>query len=514
MNFFKGNHWLAKRFAQTKQIIQSLQFISLPERNWVMAPLQRVMDVWNHHRPVLFKCVGAFGVVAVISVSGNQYVQSNMVQVYHVYVKDQEAGIVKDPQVIEQFVLLKYRQLEENHPGIHMKLNTEDLKYTTEKVFKQKADEQTTIQNVDRLLVASPIGAELRVNGKLIGIVKDQETASRILDEIKQKYAPHKKNSGAVSILSAAEEKQQEAGTTELVSEGFVETVDLKITEVAVNQIMDPQDVINKLITGDVQPTKYKVQQGDCVSCIAQKFNISKQLVYQNNPWIEDDRIKVGQELDLTVFQPTLSVKTVEKIVENQEIQHDTTYEKDESLRQGLTKTIKPGKNGLKKVSYMVTKVNGLPMEEELVDEQVIEEPITEVAKKGTKIILGLGSGKFVWPVASAKLSSSFGMRWGRMHKGIDITGNRNIQAADNGEVIYVGDKGDGYGNQILIDHKNGYRTIYGHLSKFYTSKGKIVEKGEKIGYMGSTGDSTGVHLHFEVLKNGTAENPIKYLSR
>jgi murein DD-endopeptidase MepM/ murein hydrolase activator NlpD len=100
------------------------------------------------------------------------------------------------------------------------------------------------------------------------------------------------------------------------------------------------------------------------------------------------------------------------------------------------------------------------------------------------------------------------------MHKGIDITGNKNIMASDNGIVIYVGDKGDGYGKQVIIDHQNGYRTIYGHLSQFYTSKGSVVEKGEKIALMGSTGDSTGTHLHFEVQRSGAAENPMKFLSR
>jgi murein DD-endopeptidase MepM/ murein hydrolase activator NlpD len=146
-------------------------------------------------------------------------------------------------------------------------------------------------------------------------------------------------------------------------------------------------------------------------------------------------------------------------------------------------------------------------------EEQVIEQPVSAVAKKGTKVVLGEGTGKFARPVLSPNITSSFGMRWGKMHKGIDITGNKNIMASDNGVVIYVGDKGDGYGNQVILDHQNGYRTVYGHLSQILTTKGKVVEKGEKIGIMGSTGDSTGTHLHFEVQRNGVAENPLKFLS-
>jgi murein DD-endopeptidase MepM/ murein hydrolase activator NlpD len=285
--------------------------------------------------------------------------------------------------------------------------------------------------------------------------------------------------------------------------------------ETAPDQIMNPEEVLQKLETGDVQPTKYTVQQGDCVSCIAAKFGISKQLIYQNNPWIENDKIKVGQQLDLTVLQPTLTVKTVEKVVENQEIQYDTIYEQDANLRKGVTRTIKPGESGLKMVTFFVTKENGLLMEEELVEEEVIEEPVAAVVKKGTKVIQGEGTGKFSWPVIGSKVTSSFGIRWGRMHNGIDIVSrNRNIVASDNGVVIFAGNKNDGYGNMIIIDHKNGYRTIYAHLSKFYTIKGKIVEKGERIAYMGNSGDSTGVHLHFEIHRSGNTQNPIRFLSR
>ncbi len=73
-------------------------------------------------------------------------------------------------------------------------------------------------------------------------------------------------------------------------------------------------------------------------------------------------------------------------------------------------------------------------------------------------------------------------------------------------------DKKSGYGNVVILDHKNGYKTLYGHLSSFTVSQGEIVEKGDQIGVMGNTGRSTGTHLHFEIIKNGTSENPLSYL--
>jgi murein DD-endopeptidase MepM/ murein hydrolase activator NlpD len=106
------------------------------------------------------------------------------------------------------------------------------------------------------------------------------------------------------------------------------------------------------------------------------------------------------------------------------------------------------------------------------------------------------------------------GYRWSRLHKGIDIArpSNRTIKAADNGIVVSAGWDSGGYGNKIIIDHQNGYRTVYAHLASISVSVGQTVQEGSKIGVMGSTGDSTGVHLHFEVYKNGRLENPLSHL--
>lgn len=475
---------------------------------------ERVMTFWRQHGPGILKGAAVLGVFASLTVAGHQYVQSNVVEYYRVYMADQEVGTVQDPQVVEQYILSKYKKLEEANPDIHHVIDSEGISYMTERAFKARTADESTLRQLDRLITVRAVGVELVVDGQVMGVVRDKEKANEILDQVKQKYLPPKKKEPQVSILSAPPIESAPPGTTELVSDGFVQQVELKSRDIEPSELSDPDELVKKLLTGDVKPTIYTVEKGDCVSCIAKKFNIPRSMIYQNNPWIQDDRIKVGQQLDLTILQPTLAVKTLERVTENQEVQYDTVYQTDDSLRQGVTQTITPGKNGLKKVTYLLTKVNGLPVEEEMVDEQLLEEPVSAVAKKGTKVVLGEGTGKFSWPVVSPKISSSYGRRWGTMHKGIDITGKSSILAADNGVIIYAGNKGDGYGNKIIIDHKNGYQTVYGHLSKFNTSRGKIVEKGEKIGIMGDTGDSTGVHLHFEVHKNGVIENPIKYLSR
>ncbi len=121
------------------------------------------------------------------------------------------------------------------------------------------------------------------------------------------------------------------------------------------------------------------------------------------------------------------------------------------------------------------------------------------------------GAG-LIWPV-SAPITSPFGWRWGRMHEGLDLGAayGSPIAAAAAGVVIYAGWEG-GYGNLVVIDHGGGLATAYGHQSRIAVSLGQSVAQGQVIGYVGSTGHSTGPHLHFEVRVDGQAVDPLGYL--
>lgn len=141
------------------------------------------------------------------------------------------------------------------------------------------------------------------------------------------------------------------------------------------------------------------------------------------------------------------------------------------------------------------------------------------------------GTGNFTWPVPSCfSISSPYGWRWGssEFHKGVDIAGGgiygAKVVAADGGTVVeavggfgigHLGSRdGGGYGNHIYIDHGNGFYTVYGHLSRVSVSTGDTVTKGQQIGNVGSSGSSTGAHLHFEIRRNGSTVNPMNYFSR
>ncbi len=127
-----------------------------------------------------------------------------------------------------------------------------------------------------------------------------------------------------------------------------------------------------------------------------------------------------------------------------------------------------------------------------------------------------LNLGKFAWPVpAHHEVSSSFGHRWGRKHDGIDITANvgDQILAAEEGEVIYSGNKIGGYGNITIIQHSDGFYTVYAHAKKNYKERGEKVKKGELIALVGMTGRTTGPHLHFEIRRNSESLDPRHFLS-
>ena len=141
--------------------------------------------------------------------------------------------------------------------------------------------------------------------------------------------------------------------------------------------------------------------------------------------------------------------------------------------------------------------------------------PSTNVTPPGG----GTATGSFIWPVGTRLITSPFGNRVHpltgatKFHAGVDIGAGAGapIQAADGGTVINAEDSGNGYGKYVVINHGNGKSTLYAHMSSIAVSKGAVVSKGQVIGYVGSSGNTTGPHLHFEVKVNGGLVDPLSY---
>ncbi len=127
-----------------------------------------------------------------------------------------------------------------------------------------------------------------------------------------------------------------------------------------------------------------------------------------------------------------------------------------------------------------------------------------------------LEKGRFQWPVNGGVLTSQFGARWGKHHDGIDIgaPSGHSIFAADSGVVIYSDNGLAGYGNLILIKHDERFVSVYAHNKKNLVKEGNKVRKGQVIAHVGSTGHSTGPHLHFEIRDGGKPRNPLFFVDQ
>ena len=174
---------------------------------------------------------------------------------------------------------------------------------------------------------------------------------------------------------------------------------------------------------------------------------------------------------------------------------------------------VEEGEEGSKSVIANVVYRNGLKVNEEIIEQDIIKESIDKVVYRGTKSPIKEDVAFLRMPTRGGYVTSNFGPRWGSTHSGMDIAGEMGdpVYSALDGKVKECRYDGS-YGNKILLQHEDGIETIYGHLSKFEVKVGDEIKKGQLIGRVGSTGRSTGPHLHFEVRVNGSPVDPKKYL--
>ena len=207
-----------------------------------------------------------------------------------------------------------------------------------------------------------------------------------------------------------------------------------------------------------------------------------------------------------------LQVKTVRYETVTRELPFETQTIEDAGLDFGKTETVQAGQNGSELVTSEITTVAGEVVSTRVVDVQLVQASVPEVIHRGTRLKSGmigrLGTGSFLWPVPGYSGIS----RWASLpygHRGVDITApyGTPIYAADAGTVIaaqWHNHPTMSWGYYVEIDHGNGYKTLYAHMSSFVVQAGQTVEKGQLIGYVGATGAATGPHCHFEMYYNNT----------
>ncbi len=244
---------------------------------------------------------------------------------------------------------------------------------------------------------------------------------------------------------------------------------------------------------------EYEVQPGDTVSSIADKFGISQDTVIWQNNLPKKAVLKPGQKLEI------LPVTGISYKVQKGETVYSIakkTSSEPQAIADFPFNTFVNDETFALAVGQVLIIPDGTPPQEAPAP--------SSFARRTPDAGTVTASGDFVWP-ASGRISQGFA--W--YHKGIDIANKEgpDVLAADSGTVILAGwPDNAGYGNRIIIDHGNGYTTLYAHLSQIYVTVGQTVRRGSLIGKMGSTGRSTGTHLHIEIRRDGAALNPLELL--
>ncbi len=328
---------------------------------------------------------------------------------------------------------------------------------------------------------------------------------------------------GATPYKGALEELLQQLQNSvsdeNTISCSFQEDVQVKAGYVPTEKIMNLGYLAEMLYSTKTEEVTYTVKGGDTWSEIAESHGMTSAELLEKNPGYNINKLAIGEVLTMSAAVPYLTLTVTQRESYVTQVPYEIEYTDSANLYKGDYKVLSAGKFGSADVVANVTYVNGEETERKVLSYVTLVNPVTEQQARGTKERpTWLPTGTFRWPV-SGNITSRFGYRrspggiGSTNHKGIDIANRKGtpVCAADGGTVIYAGWM-SGYGYLVQIDHGNGYVTYYGHNSSLTVSVGQHVYKGQQVARMGSTGNSTGNHCHFEVRYNGVPKNPLNYL--
>lgn len=308
----------------------------------------------------------------------------------------------------------------------------------------------------------------------------------------------NKNKSASANSVTLTDKTAKSTAATDTESSLSDETTASTAVDTSKDEVSSPNE-------DDIKINTYTVKSGDTLESIASTYDINVNTIAQSNGLSSNAVLKDGQILEFPSIDGVLyKIKEGETLwdlsilnkIDINKIIEVNNLENPEKLKLGQ-KIIMPG----------VSKVESVALN--------TDSKSTSSSSKTTNTVNRGGSGistKGRLPV-SGTITSRFGKRWGKLHKGIDISASTgtNVYAFADGKVTFSGRQGS-YGNLVIISHGNGLQTYYAHNSKLLVNVGQSVKKGQHIAEVGSTGNSTGPHCHFEVRKNGTPVNPLSYV--
>ncbi|MDR2156973.1 MAG: peptidoglycan DD-metalloendopeptidase family protein [Clostridiales Family XIII bacterium] len=316
---------------------------------------------------------------------------------------------------------------------------------------------------------------------------------------------------------------QQYTGNDPAIQFAWQENIKVENVSVELDSLVSTPAAITYLLTGNEKVDVYSVVEGDTIWGISQAKNIPIEEISSANPTLNIESIHVGDQIKMNKLDPFVHLQTTQTAIEREPIDFPVEEEKTDSLYVGQKKVKEEGVKGEREVTREYVKVNGEVVNIVELASVTLTEPKTQIELVGVKpkparISYAPASGSYVGgngilsnPMARMELSSGYG--GARRHKGADFRNPQGtpIYAAAEGTVTFAGWYA-GYGYLVKINHGGGLETWYAHCSVLNVTGGEYVGRGQQIAQVGSTGQSTGYHLHFEVRVNGTPQNPLSYL--
>lgn len=290
------------------------------------------------------------------------------------------------------------------------------------------------------------------------------------------------------------------------------------------SSIRSEKETIDLLTSSKEKKHVHFAEEGETVVDIIQKYGMELDEFNEMNPTAKDG-IKSGKLLYVVERESYLPIQYVREMETLSFLDYQTLEVETSSLNVGTRALLVKGERGEKKSTIEITYVDGIESARKVLSSEVTKKPVVETIGVGTysaspddpqTVYFGsalTGTGEMGWPVDGGWVSDSFISD--RNHKGMDIAApeSTEIYAAQEGTVVAAGWNSGGYGNVVMIEHANGYATVYAHMISTYAVEGQYVSKGQLIGFVGNTGNSFGNHCHFEVRYQGVCLDPALFLN-
>lgn len=416
--------------------------------------------------------------------------------VYEYAYNGRALGYVKNQEIVYDILDIAGKSLSDTNKDSRIKFVAND-NITFKKITDKNKDLDDTDIVLNKLTYMTNIETEaigIYEDGMLISVVENENIAKNITDRI------------------IAKNRTPDKGM-KLEKVSFEGKIEFKPIKVMINGVHGYKKSEGILSHGGTYELKHIVDDKETIKDIESAFGIKADSLYDKKGEKKVTKVKSGDIVTIKKKVSPVKVELVEKGTMSEVIKFKTIEKESKDYYKGDKYVQQEGADGKQIITGTVTKVNGNIVHQKIKHKEVIVASVDKIVLIGiTDRPKTAPTGSFMCPTRNYTITSPFGPRWGRFHSGVDLAGpiGTPIFAADGGTVIRAGYFG-GYGNCIDIDHGHGVVTRYGHNSALHVSVGEKVYKGQEIASMGSTGNSTGPHLHFEIRIN---DNPIDPMSR